>query len=190
MDNPAAANNTLRKSKMKITKTQLKQIIKEELAVILTNEEAGELFGEAVEAELEEKKGIKNPGKYIDGPRTKAGIDDDGDGIPNKPDSHPKDGARNESMIQEDLGALAGLFQNIAATDLGVIFLAFAKAGLHIGSGVLVGAAMSKVIDFIRDGMEAKAAAREVLDPVKDAKQEGKSEQEILAMLDDLIKKN
>ena len=38
---------------MKISKTQLKQIIKEELAVILTNEEAGELFGEAVEAELE-----------------------------------------------------------------------------------------------------------------------------------------
>ena len=32
---------------MKTTKSQLRQIIKEELEVILTNEEAGELFGEA-----------------------------------------------------------------------------------------------------------------------------------------------
>ena len=157
---------------MKITKTQLKQIIKEELAVILTNEEAGELFGEAVEAELEEKK--------------KSFSDLTGDGKVTQADILKGRGVE----LKEDLGALAGLFQDIAATDLGVIFLAFAKAGLHIGSGVLVGAAMSKVIDFIRDGMEAKAAAREVLDPVKDAKQEGKSEQEILAMLDDLIKKN
>tara|TARA_B100000073_G_C23277534_1_gene389103 strand:+ start:88 stop:408 length:321 start_codon:yes stop_codon:yes gene_type:complete len=39
---------------MKTTKQQLRQIIKEELEVILTNEEAGELFGEGVEAELEE----------------------------------------------------------------------------------------------------------------------------------------
>ena len=39
---------------MKITKAALKNIIKEELEVILTNEEAGELFGEGVEAELEE----------------------------------------------------------------------------------------------------------------------------------------
>ena len=40
---------------MKITKSQLEQIIKEELEVVLTNEEAGELFGEGVEAELEEE---------------------------------------------------------------------------------------------------------------------------------------
>ena len=40
---------------MKTTKQQLRQIIKEELEVILTNEEAGELFGEGVEAELEEE---------------------------------------------------------------------------------------------------------------------------------------
>ena len=39
---------------MKTTKQQLRQIIKEELEVVLTNEEAGELFGEGVEAELEE----------------------------------------------------------------------------------------------------------------------------------------
>jgi hypothetical protein len=33
---------------MKITKAQLKQIIKEELEVTLTNEEAGEMFGDEV----------------------------------------------------------------------------------------------------------------------------------------------
>ena len=42
--------------KMKITKTQLKQIIKEELEVTLTNEEAGEMFGEEVQAQLEEQE--------------------------------------------------------------------------------------------------------------------------------------
>ena len=41
---------------MKTTKQQLRQIIKEELEVILTNEEAGELFGEGVEAQLEEEE--------------------------------------------------------------------------------------------------------------------------------------
>ena len=41
---------------MKTTKQQLRQIIKEELEVILTNEEAGELFGEGVEAQLEEQE--------------------------------------------------------------------------------------------------------------------------------------
>jgi hypothetical protein len=41
---------------MKTTKQQLRQIIKEELEVVLTNEEAGELFGEGVEAELEEQE--------------------------------------------------------------------------------------------------------------------------------------
>ena len=39
---------------MKITKTQLKQLIKEELEVTLTNEEAGELFGEELEQKLDE----------------------------------------------------------------------------------------------------------------------------------------
>ena len=41
---------------MKITRTQLKQIIKEELEVTLTNEEAGDMFGEAVEEQLEEQE--------------------------------------------------------------------------------------------------------------------------------------
>lgn len=38
---------------MKITKNRLKQIIKEELQVILTNEEVEEMFGEEVRAQVE-----------------------------------------------------------------------------------------------------------------------------------------
>jgi len=41
---------------MKISKAKLKQIIKEELEVTLTNEEAGEMFGEEVQAQLEEQE--------------------------------------------------------------------------------------------------------------------------------------
>lgn len=39
---------------MKITKTRLKQLIKEELQVILTNEEVEEMFGEEVRVQVEE----------------------------------------------------------------------------------------------------------------------------------------
>jgi hypothetical protein len=38
---------------MKLTNVQLKQIIREELEVVLTNEEAGEIFGGAVQRQLE-----------------------------------------------------------------------------------------------------------------------------------------
>ncbi len=38
---------------MKITKARLRQIIKEELQVVLTNEEVGEMFGEEVRAQVE-----------------------------------------------------------------------------------------------------------------------------------------
>jgi hypothetical protein len=41
---------------MKITKRQLKQIIKEELEVVLTNEEAEEMFGQDIRAQLEEQQ--------------------------------------------------------------------------------------------------------------------------------------
>jgi len=40
---------------MKMTKARLKQIIREELQVVLTNEEAGEMFGEEVQEELEQQ---------------------------------------------------------------------------------------------------------------------------------------
>ena len=153
---------------MKISKTQLKQIIKEELAVILTNEEAGELFGEAVEAELEEKKGIKNPGKYIDGPRTKAGIDDDGDGTPNKADSHPKDGARNESMIQEDLGQLLGLVTD-NPQELMIVLKALGLSAANVGGAAAVGLAISRAIDLMRDGMAPQEAGEKAREDVKQA---------------------
>ena len=39
---------------MKLTNEQLKQIIREELEVVLTNEEAGEIFGDKVQRQLEE----------------------------------------------------------------------------------------------------------------------------------------
>jgi hypothetical protein len=42
-----------RENKMKITKTLLKQIIKEELEVILTNEEVEEMFGEEVRQQID-----------------------------------------------------------------------------------------------------------------------------------------
>jgi hypothetical protein len=48
---------------MKITKAKLKRIIKEELEVILTNEEAGELFGEEIEKLLDEGFGEGTPPK-------------------------------------------------------------------------------------------------------------------------------
>ena len=40
---------------MKMTKARLKQIIREELQVVLTNEEAGEMFGDEVQEELEQE---------------------------------------------------------------------------------------------------------------------------------------
>jgi hypothetical protein len=42
--------------KMKITKSRLKEIIKEELQVTLTNEEAGDMFGEEVQLELDSQE--------------------------------------------------------------------------------------------------------------------------------------
>ena len=45
------------------------------------------------EEPMEEEK-IKNPGKYMGGDRQKAGVDDDGDGVPNKADKNPKDGSK------------------------------------------------------------------------------------------------
>jgi hypothetical protein len=47
---------------MKITKSQLKQIIKEELEVTLTNEEVAEMFGDEILAEVESDDGA--PGFY------------------------------------------------------------------------------------------------------------------------------
>tara|TARA_Y100001972_G_scaffold126731_1_gene181343 strand:- start:199 stop:429 length:231 start_codon:yes stop_codon:yes gene_type:complete len=45
---------------VKITKTRLRQIIKEELQVILTNEEAADFFGDDVLEQLEDIEEEKN----------------------------------------------------------------------------------------------------------------------------------
>ena len=55
--------------------------------------DAEEEEGESDRVEMEEEK-IKNPGKYMGGGRQKAGVDDDGDGVPNKADKNPKDGSK------------------------------------------------------------------------------------------------
>jgi hypothetical protein len=43
---------------------------------------------------VSEKKKVKNPGPYIKGKRSKIGIDDDGDGVPNRADKKPLDGSK------------------------------------------------------------------------------------------------
>ena len=49
---------------MKLTTEQLKKMIKEELEVTLTNEEAGELFGEELEQKLDELGGAGSAGDW------------------------------------------------------------------------------------------------------------------------------
>ena len=60
-------------------------------------------FKEIVYKNLFEAK-VKNPGPYIDGARAKAGVDTDGDGVPDGADEDPKDGAVKEEVeIAEEL---------------------------------------------------------------------------------------
>ena len=49
---------------MRLTQEALKQIIKDELEVVLTNEEAGEIFGEEVQAQLEADEAGVDEGKH------------------------------------------------------------------------------------------------------------------------------
>jgi len=51
---------------MKITRAKLKQIIKEELQVVLTNEEVEEMFGEDVRAQVEESEQFRDQQKMGD----------------------------------------------------------------------------------------------------------------------------
>jgi hypothetical protein len=66
-----------------------------------TYEQLKEEITTKVVAALTEK--IKNPGKYMGGERQQAGVDGDGDGVPDGDDSHPKDGAKNESVNEEEI---------------------------------------------------------------------------------------
>jgi hypothetical protein len=100
---------------MKITKTRLKQIIKEELEVVLTNEEVEEMFGEEVRAQVEamESKEI-----------TKEAIMEE---------------------IQSDpalLDAIGKLTDSIDGLDVSIDFLSAAFTG---ESGVSIGAAQRQL---------------------------------------------
>ena len=75
----------------------LEEMIAEALEEMLGEEDVLEEDEDLFEVEDLEEDEIKNPGKYIDGPRNEAGIDDDGDGVPNKVDKDSKDGAVQES---------------------------------------------------------------------------------------------
>ena len=117
-------------SQYKISKARLKEIIKEEYEAAMARTDEGHgAFGNANRDEKEDekvdeahcgsanrdedkedKKKIKNPGKYIKGPRTAAGIDDDGDGVPNNADSHPRDGSKKK-MNKESLDSIRALIQ-------------------------------------------------------------------------------
>tara|TARA_R100000664_G_C2634856_1_gene62649 strand:+ start:37 stop:411 length:375 start_codon:yes stop_codon:yes gene_type:complete len=100
---------------MKITKAILKQIIKEELQVVLTNEEVEEMFGEEVRAEVEamESKEI-----------TKEAIKEE---------------------IQSDpalLDAIEKLADSIGELDVSIDFLSAAFTG---ESGISIGAAQKQL---------------------------------------------
>lgn len=49
----------------------------------------------------EDEESIKNPGKYMGKAKQKAGVDDDGDGVPNGADKDPKDGDVTEASVKD-----------------------------------------------------------------------------------------
>lgn len=123
-------------SQYKISKARLKEIIKEEYEAAMARTDEGHgAFGianrdEEPEAEKEEedekvdeahcgsanrdedkedKKKIKNPGKYIGSERADA-IDADGDGVPDGADPDPYDGSKKK-MNKESLDSIRALIQ-------------------------------------------------------------------------------
>lgn len=85
---------------IEIDESDLAEAIREMLGSYKDDKELGpDLEEELEDVEVVEEEKIKNPGKYADGPRAKAGVDDDGDGVPNKADKDPKDGAIKESKL-------------------------------------------------------------------------------------------
>ena len=68
------------------------EIKEEDLGTGIDDAEAKAQQGKSDREFMEEEEKVKNPGKYMGGGRQKAGVDDDGDGVPNKADKSPKDG--------------------------------------------------------------------------------------------------
>tara|TARA_B100001113_G_scaffold262124_1_gene217072 strand:+ start:270 stop:668 length:399 start_codon:yes stop_codon:yes gene_type:complete len=126
-------------SQYKISKKRLAQIIKEEYEAAMARTDEGHgAFGIANRDEDEkkskkeeedekvdeahcatnrdedkkDKKKIKNPGPYYKGARTKAGVDDDGDGVPNNADPHPHDGSKKKKVNKESLDSIRTLIQH------------------------------------------------------------------------------
>ena len=136
---------------MKITKAKLKQIIKEELEVVLTNEEVEEMFGEEVRAQVEamESKEI-----------TKEAIMEE---------------------IQSDpalLDAIEKLADSIDGLDISIDFLSAAFTG---ESGVSIGAAQRQLGRAYRPKVRAAPAPMdEDLDERKLSKGEEKEKEKIV----------
>ena len=100
-------------SQYKISKKRLAEIIKEEYeaAISRTDEAHCGTANRDEDGSSKSKKKVKNPGPYIDGERSKAGVDDDGDGVPNNADPHPHDGSKKKKMKKESLDSIRTLIQ-------------------------------------------------------------------------------
>jgi hypothetical protein len=88
---------------------------------------------------------IENPGPYIDGERTKAGIDDDGDGVPNKADPDPNDGditSKNKSKKKDKKENKDKESSDLEAEILGVLEAEGGAAGME---------ALEKELDASKD---------------------------------------
>ena len=55
--------------------------------------------GKRIQAEGAEE--VESPGKYMGGARQKAGVDKDGDGVPDNADKDPKDGSISEAQLRQ-----------------------------------------------------------------------------------------
>ena len=88
-------------------------------AVDSTETSETEMMFEASESDLEtllEDGEIKNPGKYMGGEKQKAGVDDDGDGVPDGADEDPEDGSVQEE-IELDEETLKSAIEEILKVD-------------------------------------------------------------------------
>lgn len=57
------------------------------------------------------KKKVKNPGPYIDGEKAKAGVDTDGDGVPDGADPDPLDGKKKKKLNKEAVDSIRDLIK-------------------------------------------------------------------------------
>jgi len=65
----------------------------------------------------EGEESIKNPGKYMGKAKQKAGVDDDGDGVPNGADKDPKDGDVTEASVKDLAESVTKTFNSTFLTE-------------------------------------------------------------------------